>query len=701
MLKSRQIEQRIKVLERINNSSSPPKQWKKRSLLSLHSSGDIKWSDNTVKKHEGRYNDTSTSSMKRYYSNVGNTAISSPRGDVELADFSVDKKMEEQQQPKMMQSPRVFGSSPIRKFHYNDTSNSSAIVSLKPRASQPSKKPPPRSISPHAIAGNAKIYISIHTKRIMHRAIRDIGQFPITHANLALCLQNDKEVIESILDDESLSNNNNDEVVLDMLQGQMMSISLSEEDNAATSEHELIRTNKRVGYKSTLGELVTRGNNKCVGSWEDCDALLGEVFLWSRDVGLADLDKRAGGIIRSNDSFDMEDEKKEDVEYGYEQELATFKSVSSLETASGSIRGASADVSLASTPIKSVSPLGNSKEASSEAISLILPPTRSSSKKRRSMSSKLIPKKAKATMKKISQKAKKKMDPSNLSLNSYRKMIENKVGPSKWNQVFRRPHYMTPRPIQEAEARLDDKIQALEQSRTSRTDEILARRQEEEQQRQASERASSLLRPLTEEEESIVQKALYGIGPSTEILASHDADSVQRASMQRLQPGQWVNDEIINYFLKNCLAKRDEKLCAAQPGRKRSHFFNSYFVQTLFDEKNNNPSLRGRYSYKNVKRWSKKVPGKDIFNLRYIFCPINLDNMHWTSAVIFMEEKKIQYYDSLGGTDRVKLEGLLEYVKDEYKAKKGGDMDVSEWKLVGCTSDTPRQLNGELSLLLD
>ena len=69
--------------------------------------------------------------------------------------------------------------------------------------------------------------------------------------------------------------------------------------------------------------------------------------------------------------------------------------------------------------------------------------------------------------------------------------------------------------------------------------------------------------------------------------------------------------------------------------------------------------------------------------------------------MIFMEEKKIQYYDSLGWTDRVKLEGLLEYVKDEYKAKKGGDMDVSEWNLVGCTSDTPRQLNGELSLLLD
>ena len=85
----------------------------------------------------------------------------------------------------------------------------------------------------------------------------------------------------------------------------------------------------------------------------------------------------------------------------------------------------------------------------------------------------------------------------------------------------------------------------------------------------------------------------------------------------------------------------------------------------------------GRYNYKNVKLWSKKVPGEDIFNLKYILCPINLDNMHWTSAVIFLEDKRIQYYDSMGGTDRLKLEGLLEYVKDEYRAKNCKELDVT------------------------
>ncbi len=209
-----------------------------------------------------------------------------------------------------------------------------------------------------------------------------------------------------------------------------------------------------------------------------------------------------------------------------------------------------------------------------------------------------------------------------------------------------------------------------------------------------------LMQPLTAEERSMVVEATEGIGPPSEILVNQGRDTIQRGNMQTLRPSQWLSDEVINYFLKNCLARRDEKLCAKEPGRRRSHFFNSFFMQTMFDEKNNDPNLRGRYNYKNVRRWSKKVPTpKDIFNLKYIFCPINLDNMHWTLAVIFMEAKQIQYYDSKGGTDRVKLKGLFHYVKDEYWKKHRRAMDATEWTLVSCNRDTPRQKNGELYLL--
>jgi hypothetical protein len=60
-----------------------------------------------------------------------------------------------------------------------------------------------------------------------------------------------------------------------------------------------------------------------------------------------------------------------------------------------------------------------------------------------------------------------------------------------------------------------------------------------------------------------------------------------------------------------------------------------------------------------------------------------------------METKRIQWYDSEGGTDKKKLHGLLQYLKDEFKEKNGGDLAVNEWDLVPCTKLTPRQLNGK------
>ena len=637
MIKSRQIEERIKTLNR--RPASPQKQWTKRRLLSLQSSGDIKWSDNTVKKHNAAENSKKGIGAQGYFTKT----MGSPRGDVELADFS---------NVKPLPSPRVF--TPRKTIDYNiETPDKTALIKHRPSVQPPT---PPRSISPL----EGKIYISAATQRIMRLVIQeDLGEFPLTLSNLALCLQ-DKRILESVADAS-----NDDESVL--LNG-LMSISLSGDE----SEHNVLQRQRTECYKDALKGYATGGNDKFVRSWQDIDDALSKLFLLSRE----------GGLIEDSDEF-QEEKKEDDLVVPMASISNSAASVISVDSAAVGIKAAPAPSAALSSTVARLAPT------------------------KKSFRSKILPKKAfpspikakvRKSMKYLSRNRQQKKDPSDLSLDSFRKLIENKVGQKKWNQIFNRPHHLTPAPIRDAEARLDEKIKALEQSRTSKVDEILSRRKEEEQQRQAAERASSLMRPLTDEEQSIVQKALYGIGPQNEILASHEADSVQRSSLQRLQPGQWLNDEVINYFLKNCLAKRDEKLCATQPGRKRSHFFNSYFVQTMFDEKNNNLALRGKYAYKNVKRWSKKVPGKDVFNLKYIFCPINLDNMHWTSAVIFMEEKKIQYYDSLGGTDRLKLEGLLEYLKDEWRAKKGGDMDCSDWKLVDCTLDTPRQLNGECLL---
>jgi len=313
------------------------------------------------------------------------------------------------------------------------------------------------------------------------------------------------------------------------------------------------------------------------------------------------------------------------------------------------------------------------------------------------------------------------------SFSDYFKLVfksdkHNRWSKSKWGQV---KHTKVPEPIASKD---DDEIEKQEmrvpltatkviESVTAKMDKLLrskveeverdarARELEEEkriqleiEKREEAERlaeeaqkaASNLLRALTSEEQAIVKKVIYGRGPETEKLATSETDSVQRSSMQTLRPGTWLNDEVIHYFY-SMLAKRDEALSAANPGRKRSHFFKSFFFTKLLDEGASND-----YKYANVKRWSKNVPGKDIFALDKIFVACNVNRTHWTCAVIFMQKKTIQFFDSMGGEGQGYTHGLMRYLKDEWSAKKGGGQlpDADKWKIVGAERGVPQQYNG-------
>ncbi|KAL7543627.1 hypothetical protein ACHAXR_012914 [Thalassiosira sp. AJA248-18] len=489
-----------------------------------------------------------------------------------------------------------------------------------------------------------RIYIDFSTMRAMQHEIEQLP-LPASLSTICLALKSSESVLEAhedadysrVIDDDAAMKSF--EILGSYRPFDAMSLSPSQR-----------KRNRGDEFSSACKSLVSRGSGTMLTSWEDVKVELSEVFHFT----VAD-------ITASTDESQLQ-----------QQEGTTVTTTTTTAgVAGGSIPNGSRRYT--QSPKKKVTP----KRAHHSRHSPKKPrPNNNNPKKKKAMG-------------------------SFMSMESFREQIKHKMGPSLFRQIFQQGEILASKQSitdnKSAADVLDEKIKQKESQRRStlRTQEILAAKAKADKEREAQESASKLLRPLTPDEKSLIHSAMKGIGPESEILARQDADSVQRGSLQTLNPGQWLNDEIINYFLKNCLAKRDEKLCAKQgPGRKRSHFFNSFFVQTMFDEKNNNPKLRGVYNYKNVKRWSKKVPGKDIFNLKYVVCPINLDNMHWTSAVIFMEEKRIQYYDSMGGTDRTKLEGLLQYLKDEYRVKKGGELDVDEWELVCCTRDTPRQRNG-------
>jgi sentrin-specific protease 1 len=96
----------------------------------------------------------------------------------------------------------------------------------------------------------------------------------------------------------------------------------------------------------------------------------------------------------------------------------------------------------------------------------------------------------------------------------------------------------------------------------------------------------------------------------------------------------------------------------------------------------------GEYNYDEMKRWSRSVPGKDMFKLHKIFFPINMGQMHWACVVVQMNEKIIQMYDSLDGNGngngkgKEYLETIFRYLKDEHADKKGTPLpDIHQWKL--------------------
>jgi Ulp1 protease family, C-terminal catalytic domain len=227
-------------------------------------------------------------------------------------------------------------------------------------------------------------------------------------------------------------------------------------------------------------------------------------------------------------------------------------------------------------------------------------------------------------------------------------------------------------------------------------DELEGRVVAKEKEEEAHNLASALLRDFTDDEDAIVENSMYGGGAADEIMQSDGADSVYWKSIWTLRPGQWLNDEVIHYFYV-MLGKRDEELCRIDPNRKRSHFFKSFFITMLLNE--GNPEKHGQYEYRGVKRWSKKVPGKDIFKLDKVFFPINQNGMHWVCAVAFMQEKRIQFYDSMGGGGHNYLKHIFQYIQDEHFDKKKSPLpDRDEWRLVECTDDTPQQKNGKPSL---
>ena len=100
---------------------------------------------------------------------------------------------------------------------------------------------------------------------------------------------------------------------------------------------------------------------------------------------------------------------------------------------------------------------------------------------------------------------------------------------------------------------------------------------------------------------------------------------------------------------------------ASQGGTESLYSFSTYFFSKIL--------RKGQVS---CRRWTRDV---DIFAMELVLIPVHWGD-HWCLAVVKMSDKRISYYDSLGGSDKGCLRIIAAYLKDEHVDKKG----VSIWR---------------------
>jgi len=178
---------------------------------------------------------------------------------------------------------------------------------------------------------------------------------------------------------------------------------------------------------------------------------------------------------------------------------------------------------------------------------------------------------------------------------------------------------------------------------------------------------------ITEEEELRADAALSG-NPN-EVLVTSFGNSITRSLLMSLKDTSWLNDSIINVYMELITERSSIK-----PNLPQVYSMNTFFFDTL---KN-----RG---YRAVRRWTKKV---DLFEKDICFCPIHVNRIHWTLAIIDFRKKEISYLDSMGGGNTVCLKMLKSYLEEEHNDKKKQPYDTSDWTLVNRHQEVPQQMNG-------
>lgn len=196
--------------------------------------------------------------------------------------------------------------------------------------------------------------------------------------------------------------------------------------------------------------------------------------------------------------------------------------------------------------------------------------------------------------------------------------------------------------------------------------------------------------------------------------------SVTHRDVQCLRPGEWLNDEVVNFFgallndrdrrwhapitSSNNDASDDASKAAATATATATatttttmcetlphcHVFSTFFYTALTTQK--------RYNYARVRKWTKSI---DVFRYDKLLVPVNLE-VHWCLAVVNLRDRQFEYYDSLqdprreSAAQRLCVASLRQWLVDEWADKRPAGVprpDVAAWRDVMHPA-IPHQQNG-------
>ncbi|KAK4434248.1 putative ubiquitin-like-specific protease 2B [Sesamum alatum] len=160
-----------------------------------------------------------------------------------------------------------------------------------------------------------------------------------------------------------------------------------------------------------------------------------------------------------------------------------------------------------------------------------------------------------------------------------------------------------------------------------------------------------------------------------------DAVSISKRDVDLLLPDTFVNDTIIDFYIKYLKTRQNAE------DRAKFHFFNSFFFRKLADlDKDPSSVFDGKAAFQRVRKWTRKV---NLLEKDFIFIPVNY-NYHWSLIVICyfgevasyedVDKKSVRvpcilHMDSFRGNHAGLKDLIQSYLWEEWKERQKGTGD--------------------------